>query len=135
MQEKEITLSNLQLLESNEALVMLSQERMPVRVGFALATNLKRIRTLLENYQEYRLEVLKRHAKLDSRDNLETDNSGQVVFDSPEKQVEASQDIKELNDAQVTLKAQIFSLEEIEQTGVNVAPALWASLAWMIESD
>lgn len=148
MKQREVTLSNLDIMDTVVALGGIRQGNMiiqrglsqemigDIEISFGIAQNHKTIRQAGEDYQEFRLEILKRHAQVDEQGELISDpETGKLTFHSPEAEKQAEKDIKELNAVERTLSLNVFSLNELKNGGLkNIMPEILEALGWMINT-
>lgn len=145
MREKEIKLTNEQIVEATYALGGVVQDGMmvqrglademipSVQLGFAISENFAAISKANIAYQEYRTKLLKQYCILDDTGELIPDAEGKAQFNSPEIETQAMQDVKDLAKVEQTLTVNVLTIGELAEGGVkNIMPKILGALNWMI---
>ena len=135
MKKQEVTLSNIQIITSLDGLMALRQKELPVDLGFSLVDNLKTIRKRVEAYNEYRMELLKKYAKLDGQGNPVVKDNGFIDFPDKGSEKMAEADVVALNKAEVTDSYVLYTRQEFKAAGLPIAPAVLEVLDWMIREE
>jgi hypothetical protein len=110
-----------ELVEAQPALQRLANEKMPVKVAYAIAKNLRAVKPEVEAFEETRLKLLEENWELDP-------NTNQFKI-PPEDQEKWQQMAKELLDTEVDIKVYIVDLATMD--GTRVTPNDMAALSWM----
>lgn len=135
MKKQEVTLSNIQIIAALDGLMALRQKELPVDLGFSLVDNLKTIRKRVEAYNEYRMELLKKYAKLDDQGNPAVKDSGFVDFPDKNAEKAAEQAVVALNNVEMTDGYILYTRDEFKAAGVSISPAALEGLEWMIREE
>lgn len=135
MKKQEVVLNNLQIIAALDGLAALRQKELPVDIGFSLVDNLKTIRGRVETYNEYRMELLRKHAKLDEHGQPVVRPNGFIEFPDQVAERAAAADIDALNRATVTDSFTLYTRTEFKGAGVSIAPVVLESLDWMIREE
>ena len=135
MKKQEVVLNNIQLIAALDGLMALRQKELPVDLGFSLVDNLKTIRKRVEAYNEYRMELLKKYAKLDDQGNPVVKDNGFIDFPGKDAEQAAEQAVIALNKVEMTDSFVLYTRNEFKAAGVPIAPIVLESLDWMIGEE
>lgn len=130
--KKQVTLTNQQIIDAQAGLNILAGQKMAITPGFSVAKNKAAIVPHAKDYHEYRQQILKRHAQIDSRGNMST-NGGMVIFGTSEAEAEAVAELAELGAIKVTVEIRMLALQSL--AGVEVEPNVLGALAWMFDEE
>lgn len=129
---KTVTLTNQQIIDAQAGLNILAGQKMAIVPGFSVAKNKAAIAPHAKDYHDYRQQILKRHAKHDSRGNIEN-QKGMVIFGTAEAEAEAVAELAELGAIEVTVEIRTIALAALGD--VAVEPNVLGALEWMFDEE
>lgn len=129
---KEITLKNIEIINATNSIGELMQERLPVKVGWNVTKNMKKIEVAFKNYADFELELIKKYAIKDENGNLKADENNKPKFapNNKEKYLKEQNELLDLTDTIDILPIKLSDLD-----GINLKAATLFNLEFMIEDD
>lgn len=121
-----------QLVNSTDALRGLSQKSLKARSAYAVSKILKAADTEMTNFNEARMELIKKYGEKDENGELKQDEKGNVRVE-PEFIQSFSDELKDLLDTEVEISANKISIGDLGD--VEFTPAEMAQLEDFIEFD
>lgn len=122
-----LTLTNDQILIAHSGLVALTQLRTPLPVPFGMKVRriLRVVKPLSEDIQEERKRLVETYAELDENGEIQEDEKGEIIFQSPEKRKEYIKAHRELMELEIEVTTPTLNASDIAdknlQTSVLVA--------------
>ena len=135
MRKQEVALSNIQIIAALDGLAALRQKELPIDIGFSLVDNLKTIRGRVEAYNEFRMDLIKKYAKLDEHGNPVVKPNGFIEFPDKDSETAAEKAIVDLNKVEVTDNYVLYTRQEFKAAGVPITPATLEVLDWMFREE
>lgn len=124
-------LSNRKIIENINALRMISQKQLPVKISYFVAKNMAKIERELKIYDQERKKLLEKYA--------EKDEDGQFIVEDGNIKIADidnwNRDIKELLDIEVDVKIHKLKLEDLLNANIDITPAELMSIDYMIEEE
>ncbi len=106
----------------------LTKRQLPIKVSYAIAKNISKIKKELQTYEAERQKLLDRHGKKDDKGEIIADEHGEVEFKNKEKW---TKDIEELLSIEVDIDIHKFDIKELE--GYEISPGELLAIEYMIE--
>lgn len=132
MKTTQIELSNIEILRSLQALQAVDSGGIDFDMTYTMSLNLKSLRKAADDYQEFRTGIFKEHAELDERGEPVVEEE-RYIFKSPEDEVAATDKVKSLNDAVVSLNLYTYPLAAFRKA--KIGHTLLEHLLWMVRED
>lgn len=132
MKTEQIELTNREIAFALEALQRIESADVELDMKFTIAKNQKRLRQANEDYEEFKLSVLKEHCQLNGQGYPETEGN-RYVFKTDEDEAAATVKNKELGDVSISLDLYIFPLNIFKKA--KISHNLLEHLLWMIRSE
>lgn len=129
--KKNITLTNIELINAANALQVLCQQEQALNPKFRLTKNKKAIEAQAIEYQDFRTEIFDKLAAKDEDGQIKLDDRGVVLFPTPEADTEARAQLAELNALTVDIEYQPIAINTMTATGVQ--GDVLEALLWMFE--
>lgn len=127
------------LHQSNSALAELSQESLPITIGFRIAKTITAVNEEIKAFEDVRKKKLEGLCKKDKDGNilLKKDakgvSTGQVEFKDTAAEQQFAKEINELFKVEVELKVDTISIrmmeEKVKEEGIK--PAILVALDWL----
>lgn len=140
---KEITLSNIEIINSLGAIQRIVQtpDELPIGLSIACYDNIEVLQEHSEVLDNYKEELLDKYAEFDEDGNIKTNDvekneSGgpvreEIKFQSEEEKEKYVEELNEKYEEEVKLDLETVSKELVEE--VEVSPQAAISLSWMFE--
>ena len=113
------------LLEMRPVLQQVLDHKMPAKLAYAIAKNVRQVNSELEDFETTRIKLLK--------DNWELDPVTQQYTIPPEDQKKWQEMYRELTQAEVELKP--FTVKQSMFDNLEITPGEMMALSWMIEEE
>lgn len=136
MEQREISLTNNDILLAEQGLSTLRSMDLPTVAAFRVAANLRTIKAASEAYREFRETLIEGKVQLDERGGYVPDAAGELTFKNAEYRKEARQSLKELGEAEVTVKVWTgLTVTDLFGEGKEgkIRPFVFETLWWMFE--
>lgn len=124
-------LSNRKILEDINALRMISQKQLPVKISYFVAKNMTKIERELKIYEKERRKLLEKYAERDEDDQFVVEDGKIQIADIDNW----NKDIEELLDIEVDVKIHKLKLEDLLNANIDIAPGELISIDYMIEES
>ena len=97
-----------------------SQDKLPVKLTYAIARNIKMLNAAVETFDEIKKKLLDEYAIKDSEGNIEVDEHDSSITVKDGKGEEFSAKVKELLDIDVNINVHMVPFEVVESLNLSV---------------
>lgn len=98
------------LINSSEVINTIMTKKLPIKVGFIIANNVKKFESTLQNFEEKRIELLKSYGEKDENGELVVNEDNGVKVINPE---EFAKEIDVLLDTEVSFVLDTLTFDDL----------------------
>ena len=121
-----------QLINSSDAFKALSQRQLKARPAYSVGKILKAVDAEIQDFNEARMELIKKYGEKNENDELNTDEQGNVHI-PPEVLDNFNNELRDLLDTSVELNVNKIKIADIED--IDFTPGEMAQMSDFIEFD
>lgn len=117
---------------------IISNKKMPVKLSFAIAKNLKQIKQCVEDYEEQRIKLIHLYAKKDQKGELIIDKNGNAEVENQTDFVKELTELLNTEEKFDIVKVNVNVLDKYDDNN-NIydplTPIEWEAIDWMINME
>ena len=129
-------LKEIILLEKK--LNLISNKKMPVKLSFTVAKNLKQIKQCVEDYEEQRIKLIHLYAKKDQNGELIIDKNGNAEIENQTDFVKELTELLNTEEKFDIVKVNVNVLDKYDDNNDiydPLTPIEWEAIDWMINME